>query len=123
MVIVTTNLFGNYDPALLRRIQRHIKFEMPDESMRKAIFALHLPDGSPSRVKADLSELAAVSAGLSGGDILNVCLNAIHAGSADEDPAKWKITGKILRREIERALRTKAEHSGKHSAQTVGFHP
>jgi ATP-dependent 26S proteasome regulatory subunit len=26
VVIVTTNLFENYDPALLRRIQRHIHF-------------------------------------------------------------------------------------------------
>jgi SpoVK/Ycf46/Vps4 family AAA+-type ATPase len=35
VVIVTSNLFENYDPALLRRIQRHIKFRIPDASMRR----------------------------------------------------------------------------------------
>jgi ATP-dependent 26S proteasome regulatory subunit len=44
VVIVTTNLFENYDPALLRRIQRHIKFRLPDASMRRELFALHLPN-------------------------------------------------------------------------------
>jgi ATP-dependent 26S proteasome regulatory subunit len=34
MVIVTTNLFENYGPTLLRRIQRHIKFRSPDASMK-----------------------------------------------------------------------------------------
>ncbi len=29
------DLFENYDPALLRRIQRHIKFRLPDASMRR----------------------------------------------------------------------------------------
>jgi SpoVK/Ycf46/Vps4 family AAA+-type ATPase len=77
VVIVTTNLFENYDPALLRRIQRHIKFRLPDASMRRELFALHLPN--PDRVQADYAVLAELSRGLSGGDILNVCVNAIHA--------------------------------------------
>ena len=37
MVIVTTNLFKNYDPALLRRIQRHIHFKLPDEAMTRKL--------------------------------------------------------------------------------------
>ena len=70
VVIVTTNLFGNYDPALLRRIQRHIKFRLPDEAMRRELFALHLP--KRGRVEADFAVLARLSRGLSGGDILNI---------------------------------------------------
>ena len=89
-VIVTTNLFENYDPALLRRIQRHIKFRLPDASMRRELFAFHLPN--PDRVQADYAVLAELSKGLSGGDIMNVCVNAIHAGSVDADPAKWLVT-------------------------------
>lgn len=50
VVIVTTNLFENYDPALLRRIARHIKFRLPNTSMRRELFALHLPN--PERVEA-----------------------------------------------------------------------
>jgi ATP-dependent 26S proteasome regulatory subunit len=71
VVIVTTNLFENYDPALLRRIQRHIKFRVPDASMRRELFALHLPN--PYRVTADYAVLSELSRGLSDGDILNVC--------------------------------------------------
>jgi SpoVK/Ycf46/Vps4 family AAA+-type ATPase len=73
-----TPLPENYDPSLLRRIQRHIKFRNPDASMRWELFALHLP--SPDRVQADDAVLSELSKGLSGGDILNICVNAIHAG-------------------------------------------
>ena len=30
-------------------------------------------------------------------------MNAIHAGSADADPAKWRVTQGMLEREIEKA--------------------
>lgn len=52
VVVMTTNLFGNYDEALLRRVQRHVEFRLPDASMRRELFALHLPN--PERVKANL---------------------------------------------------------------------
>ena len=120
-VIVTTNLFENYDPALLRRIQRHIKFRLPDASMRRELFALHLPN--PARVQTDYAVLAGLSRGLSGGDILNVCLNAIHAGSTHADPAKWRLTQEILEREIEKSRRAKEKHSGraKRGKRVIGF--
>ncbi|MFN0076612.1 MAG: ATP-binding protein [Prosthecobacter sp.] len=121
VVIVTTNLFENYDPALLRRIQRHIKFRLPDASMRRELFALHLPN--PDRVKADYATLAALSRGLSGGDILNVCLNAIHAGSVDADPAKWRVTQELLEQEIRKVKQAKSEHTGQtgKKRRRIGF--
>ena len=121
VVIVTTNLFENYDPALLRRIQRHIKFRVPDASMRRELFALHLPN--PDRVQADYAILAELSKGLSGGDILNVCVNAIHAGSVDADSAKWRVTQGMLEREIAKAKKAKAEHAGEKgkSRRRIGF--
>ena len=121
VVVVTTNLFENYDPALLRRIQRHIKFRNPDASMRRELFALHLPN--PDRVQADYADLAALSRGLSGGDILNICVNAIHAGSADADTAKWQVTQGMLEREIEKARAARKEHEGKSAKarRRIGF--
>jgi ATP-dependent 26S proteasome regulatory subunit len=121
VVVVTTNLFENYDPALLRRIQRHIKFRVPDASMRRELFALHLPN--PDRVQADYAVLAELSKGLSGGDILNICLNAIYAGSTDPNPAKWQVTHVMLEREIAKAKKAKAEHSGekRKSRRRIGF--
>jgi hypothetical protein len=55
--------------------------------MRRERFALHLP--SPDRVQANDAVLSELSKGLSGGDILNICVDAIHAGSVDTDPMRW----------------------------------
>ncbi|MCX6847498.1 MAG: hypothetical protein NTY98_01110 [Verrucomicrobia bacterium] len=63
--------------------------------------------------------------GLSGGDILNMCVNAIHAGSTDDDPAMWLVTQKMLEHEIAKVKKAKAEHSGEKgkSRRRIGFQP
>lgn len=109
IVIVTTNLFSNYDPALVRRIARHIEFALPDRAMRRQIFELHLPN--MDRVNADLDILATESKGLSGGDILNVCVNAIYAGSTHADSSQWRITGKHLTDEVAKVKKAKRENA------------
>jgi SpoVK/Ycf46/Vps4 family AAA+-type ATPase len=121
VVIVTTNLFENYDPALLRRIQRHIHFRLPNASMRRELFSLHLPN--PERVTADYAILASLSRGLSGGDILNVCVNAIYSGSVDADSERWVVTQVMLEREIGKVKKAKAEHSGEKQElkRRIGF--
>ncbi len=115
--------FENYDPALLRRIQRHIHFRLPNAAMRRELFALHLPN--PERVEADYAVLAGLSRGLSGGDILNVCVNAIYTGSADPDSAKWVVTQTMLEREIAKVRKAKAKHSGEKEGtkRSIGFQP
>jgi AAA+ superfamily predicted ATPase len=102
-------------------IQRHIEFRLPNPSMRGERCALHLPN--PDRVTADDAVLAELSKGLSGGDILNGCVNAIHAGSTDADPAKRKVTQEMLEREIRKVKKAKAEHSGEKgkSRRRIGF--
>jgi hypothetical protein len=66
--------------------------------------------------------LALQNEGLSGGDILNICLNAIHAGSRDPDPAKWLVTEEMLLREIKRAKAAKEKHSGRRGGgRRIGF--
>lgn len=121
VVIMTTNLFGNYDPALLRRIARHIEFALPNRTMRRRLFELHLPNRQ--RVTADLSEVAKESVGLSGGDILNVCLNSIYAGSVADDPQEWRITSEHLRAEIKKARDAKRNHgaSARPQKRVIGF--
>lgn len=49
--------------------------------MRRELFALHLLN--PERERADYAVLAELSKGLSGGDTLNICLNANYAGGTD----------------------------------------
>jgi len=90
--------------------------------MRRELFALHLPN--PDRVEADYAVLAGLSKGLSGGDILNICVNAIYAGSVDADPAKWKVTQRMIEKEIAKVRKAKAEHSGeKRKERRIGFQP
>jgi len=101
-------------------VQRQIQFRLPDASMRRELLALLLPN--PERVKANLRSLGEQSGGLSGGDIINICLNAIHAGSRDPDPAKWMVTEEVLVREIRRARAAKEKHGGKsRSRRRIGF--
>jgi len=69
--------------------------------MRLELFSLHLPN--PDRVTADYAVLAELSKGFSGGDILNVCVNAIYAGSVDPASAKWAVTQGMLERGITKA--------------------
>jgi len=75
------------------------------------------------RVQTNFTVLAALSRGLGGGDILNISLNAIHAGSLHPEPAQWKITQAILEREIEKARAAREEHSGKakRDRRVIGF--
>ncbi len=120
VVIMTTNLFQNYDPAILRRIARHIEFKLPDCKMRRRIFELHLP--KRDRVEADFLEVARAARGLSGGDIKNVCLNAIYTASADRNPDNWRITQPILLAEVEKINRAKRQHrNGNQPGTPIGF--
>ena len=75
---------------------------------------------------ADYAVFSELSRGLSGGDILNVCVNAIHAGSTDANAERWMVTHAILEREIAKAKKAKAEHSGEKAGQKrrrIGFMP
>jgi ATP-dependent 26S proteasome regulatory subunit len=91
--------------------------------MRRELFALRLTN--PDRVRADYAVLAELSRGLSGGDILNICVNAINAGSVDLDSVKWRVTQAMLEREIKKVRKAKAEHSGekKGPRRRIGFLP
>jgi hypothetical protein len=91
--------------------------------MRRELFALHRVN--PDRVQAEDTVLAELSKGLSGGDILNGCANAIHAGSVDADPAKWAVTQGMIEAEIAKVLKAKVEHSGEKGGpkRRIGFQP
>jgi hypothetical protein len=54
-----------------------------------------------------------------------MCLNAIYAGSTGADPAKWLVTQAIMEREIAKAKKAKAEHSGEKAGPKcrIGFQP
>ena len=56
MVVFATNFISNYDPAFMRRIQYHIKFELPDKNLRKKLWSMYIPKEMPADV--DISQIA-----------------------------------------------------------------
>jgi len=81
MVIFATNFISNYDPAFMRRIQYHIKFDLPDEMLRNKLWRRYIPPEMPT--DADISELADKYSGISGSDISNAVLKAALKAAKD----------------------------------------
>ncbi len=83
IMIATTNLQDNLDPAFERRFLYKIKFEKPDESVRTKIWQMMIPELST----ADAGTLAA-SYDLSGGQIENIArkhaINSVLYGQQEQ---------------------------------------
>ncbi len=78
---------------------------------------------NPERVRADYAVLAELSRGLSGGDILNICVKAIYTGSTRANSERWLVTQAMIEAEIAKARKAKAEHSGEKAwpKRRIGF--
>ena len=87
-VVTLTQHAAEVDGSLLNHVQQ-INAQVT-ASMRRELFVHYLTN--TERVRADDAVLAELSKGLSGGDILNLCVNAIHSGSVDADWEKWAVT-------------------------------
>jgi SpoVK/Ycf46/Vps4 family AAA+-type ATPase len=72
LVVFTTNFPRNYDAAFVRRILVHVRFDLPDEATRRALWKTLIPEKIPRNESLDVAVLAGASAGLSGGDMVNV---------------------------------------------------
>lgn len=121
VVIMSTNLFRNYDEAMIRRIAQHVPFRLPNKAMRLALFKLHLP--APDRVVVDdagWDMIATATKGFSGGDILNVIINAINRGSLAADTSEWKMRTEDLMVEAARVSEAKAHHGGSKAEKKMG---
>lgn len=76
-VIMATNNIESLDPALIRpgRIDRKIKFPLPDEKTKRNIFKIHTAKMSLAE-DVDLEELIMAKDDLSGADIKAMCSEA-----------------------------------------------
>ncbi len=81
IVLLTTNLDAHLDPALRRRITLHVRFEIPDEACREAIWRRLLPARVALEDDVDFEQLAETE--LSGGHIKNCIVRALNAAKAD----------------------------------------
>ena len=73
-IIFATNFIENFDPAFMRRISMHVKFELPDVECRKKLWAMYVPAKMPTNL--DIEEISAKFDNISGSDISNAVLNA-----------------------------------------------
>jgi ATP-dependent Zn protease len=90
VVLFATNLAANYDPAFVRRILAHVYFGLPDEAALVRLWRYHLPAKLPLQPDVTPEALAARSAGLSGGDVLNaVILAASAAAERGQRAVSW----------------------------------
>ncbi len=77
IVILTTNLFGALDDAVLRRVQYRVTFPEPDAAARGRIFRTLVPRGTPVDDDVDFVALGRESE-LPGGRIKNAVLRAAY---------------------------------------------
>lgn len=74
LILFASNFISNYDPAFMRRILAHVKFDLPDEENRFRLWNMYIPQSLPTDV--NIRELATKYNGVSGADISNAVLNA-----------------------------------------------
>jgi len=88
VAVLATNLPGELDEALARRILVRVRFPEPDRAARVAIWQQHLPDAAPLADDVDVERLAERFE-LSGGYIKNTVLAAVAAAvheAGDDEP-------------------------------------
>ncbi len=100
VVILTTNLAAELDPAFARRLLVHVSFGAPDAQAREAIWQSMLPKQLPLAGDVDVTELARAFA-LTGREIKNAVLAAAFEAAGQ---------GGVVTREM--LLRTAAEQGG-----------
>jgi len=87
-VVFTSNFPKNYDTAFVRRILAHVRFDLPDVATRRRLWEKLLPAELPGAADIDLDRLADVSAGLAGGDLVNVVLAAAGRAVSRPEPER-----------------------------------
>ena len=84
LILFATNCLSNYDPAFMRRISKHIKFDLPDEKNRLKLWKLYIPKEMPT--DADVNVLAEKYPNVSGSDISNAVFSASLKAARKDDP-------------------------------------
>lgn len=109
VAIFATNLASNYDSAFVRRILGHIEFPLPNAAMRRKLWAQLVPEGYPADLSdADWEKLVRESSRLSGGELLNVVVNAAARALEREGP-DCRVGLADFRRALKQVKRAKAE--------------
>lgn len=106
-IIFATNFIENFDPAFMRRISMHIKFELPDFECRKKLWNIYIPNIMPNNI--DIDEIAEKYEGLSGSDISNAVLMGAFKAARQHDSLVDK---KYIFEMVEGILASKSANQG-----------
>ncbi len=105
LILFASNFISNYDPAFIRRILAHIKFELPDEANRLKLWEKYIPQQMPT--DADTRKLSEKYDGVSGCDISNAVLGASLRAARQNEPI---VHHAYFEESIERILRSKIDN-------------
>lgn len=106
-MIFATNFISNYDPAFMRRISKHIYFELPDFNCRKNLFAKYIPLGSHDNV--NFNRIAEKSSDLSAADIEKVTLLAAFSAC---NKGRLNLIDSDIETQIKLVMKSKKENEG-----------
>ena len=82
VIIVSTNMKGNFDQAFIRRFSHVVEYPIPNERLREVIWRKSVPSETPLGSEVNFSFLAE-RFDLSGGNIRNIALNSAFLAAAD----------------------------------------
>lgn len=111
VVVFATNLLVSYDPAFLRRMFAHVRFELPDGPCRERLWRRLLPERLPRAADVSPAWLAAETAGLSGGDLLGIITRAA-CRAVQREGAEREVRRQDLAAEIAGVLQARRELPG-----------
>jgi ATP-dependent 26S proteasome regulatory subunit len=111
VVVFATNLVVSYDPAFVRRMFAHVRFELPDRDCRERIWRGLLPERLPREAALQPALLAEESEGLSGGDLLGVLLRAA-CRAVQREGCERRLSLADVRAELSSVRRARGEVPG-----------
>ena len=113
-IIFATNFIENFDPAFMRRISIHVKFELPDLDCRRRLWKMYIPEELPNNI--DVEKLAGQYEGISGSDIANAMLNAAFKAARQNADI---LDEKLACEAIENILESKAANAKTQGKVTI----
>lgn len=106
-VIFATNFISNYDPAFMRRISKHVLFDLPDFDAKVQLFRKYIP--KKLQLSLDINELAAIPGRISAADIeKGVLMAAFQASSL----GRCDVNQKDIVNQMDLISKSKAANSG-----------
>ncbi len=107
MVIFATNFISNYDQAFMRRIQYHVKLDLPNKELREKLWKRYIPQKMP--VIMNYTDIAEKYDKISGSDISNAVLKAALKAAKNH---MLKIPQELFEEAIKEIISSKEANNG-----------